>query len=107
MLEAAMPDSRWPSTLVGGSAWFDPVLDRFDQAWQVGVAPRLEDYLPGEGDPRRLRALEGLVHTDLEYRLKAGEPARVEDYLSRFPEIARDQRLLLDLLAWEFELRRR
>jgi hypothetical protein len=105
-----MPET-WPPT-ASQSLGEDPsgcetLLERFEQAWHEGRSPRLEDYLPPEGDPARLDALGGLVHIDLEYRLKAGEAARVEDYLPRFPEVGRDERLLLDLLAWEFELRRR
>ena len=52
------------------------------------------------------RVLGTLVNVDLEHRLKRGEPVRVEHYLQRFPELA-DERLLLELLTWECELRRR
>src|SRR5439155_21760144 len=48
-----------------------------------------------------------LVHVDLEYRLKAGEPARVEEYLGRYPDLGRDRRVVLELLAAEWKLRRR
>jgi serine/threonine protein kinase/formylglycine-generating enzyme required for sulfatase activity len=43
---------------------------------------------------------------DLERRLKAGEAVQVEHYLSRYPEVAADQAVVLNLLAWEFALRR-
>ena len=36
----------------------------------------------------RLALLVELVHVELELRLKAGEPARVEEYLRRYPELA-------------------
>jgi tetratricopeptide (TPR) repeat protein/tRNA A-37 threonylcarbamoyl transferase component Bud32 len=105
-----VPDA-WPATdtptPAGALPGSDTLLDRFEQAWQDGLSPRLEDYLLPEGHPARFDVLEGLVHADLEYRLKAGEPARVEDYLSRFPQIAERESLLLDLLAWEHLLRLR
>ncbi len=57
--------------------------------------------------PPLLRAmvLVELVHTDLEYRLRAGEPARVEDYRARYPEL-RTGAAFLDLIAAEWEIRR-
>ena len=66
----------------------------------------LEDYLPTDGRQRRAVLLE-LVHTDLEYRLKDGEPARVEEYLIRFPELKSDPAAELELITAELELRRR
>src|SRR5262249_23561520 len=44
---------------------------------------------------------------DLELRLKAGEAARVEEYLARYPELAGDRAATLGLIAAEHELRRR
>ena len=80
---------------------------RFEQAWQQGPRPVLEEFLPAAGK-ERLAVLVELVHLDLEYRLKAGEPARVEDYLSpHFPELAEQPQLVLGLLTTEYELRRR
>ena len=48
-----------------------------------------------------------LVHVDLEFRLKAGESARVESYLVRYPHLTKDSGTVLDLLEAEYELRRR
>jgi hypothetical protein len=47
------------------------------------------------------------VHLELELRLKAGEAARAEEYLARYPELAGDSAAALDLIAAEHELRRR
>ena len=57
----------------------------------------LEDYLPTGNCQRRAVLLE-LVHTDLEYRLKDGEPARVEEYLAHFPELKGDPAAELELI---------
>jgi serine/threonine protein kinase len=46
-----------------------------------------------------------LVHVDLELCLKAGERARVEDYLARYPELAEQTSVVFDLIAYEYELR--
>src|SRR5262249_18133778 len=56
-------------------------LDGSESAWRRGERPDLAGLLP-EG-PRRRQALLDLVHVELELRLKAGESARVEDYLTR------------------------
>jgi predicted ATPase len=81
-------------------------VKRFEHAWRQGPRPGIEDYLPG-GDPLRFRVLIELVHIDLELRLKAGEIARAEEYLARYPELAGDQAVPLELIAAEHELRRR
>jgi tetratricopeptide (TPR) repeat protein/tRNA A-37 threonylcarbamoyl transferase component Bud32 len=90
--------SDTPSTL--------DILDAFDAAWQQPVRPRLEDFLRPPSEPGFREVLIGLVCIDLERRTKAGERARVEEYLSRFPEL-RQGNALLELVLMERELRRR
>jgi Tfp pilus assembly protein PilF len=82
----------------------EAIVQRFEQAWHEG-RPAPEDYLPAAG-PLRRAVLGELIHADLECRLRAGEPARVEDYLGRFPELADDAACLLDLVVAEYHLRR-
>src|SRR2546421_4545887 len=79
-------------------------VDSFEDAWQHGAQPAIEDYLPPEG-PNRATALVELVHVDLERRLKAGEAIRVESYLRRYPELNEGRRVL-ELLTAEYRLRR-
>jgi hypothetical protein len=81
------------------------LVDLFENAWQSGQRPQIDNFLPPEGPDRR-RLLIELVHVDLERRLKAGEAARVEQYLERYSELAADQEVVLKLLAAEFALRR-
>src|SRR5690242_15255242 len=81
------------------------LLDRFEDAWRGGGRPALEDYLPG-GAGRRAALVE-LIHLDLEYRLRAGEPAGLDGYLERYPELHADRAAVLDLIAAECELRQR
>src|SRR5436309_2387356 len=53
-------------------------VKRFEGAWRQGLRPVIDNYLPN--GPLRPRLLVELVHIDLELRLKAGEPARAEEY---------------------------
>jgi tRNA A-37 threonylcarbamoyl transferase component Bud32 len=82
------------------------IADRFESAYETGHWPTINDYLPA-GGPERLAVLVPLVHIDLERRLKAGEAARVQTYLERFPELAEDPAVVLDLLVAEYRQRRR
>src|SRR5438094_438678 len=63
---------------------------------------------PGRASPtaRRGAALAALAPAELAYRLRAGEAARVEEYLTRFPELAADPGAALELIATEYNLRR-
>ena len=81
-------------------------VQRFENAWRHGPRPRIDDCLP-IAVPLRRRVLIELVHVELELRLKDGEPARVEEYLGRYAELAGDRAAVLGLIAAEHELRRR
>src|SRR5262245_29273240 len=81
------------------------VLQRFEEAWRGPARPDLCDFLPAPA-PGDTRLLFELVHIDLDFRLRHGEPARVEDYLRRFPELEQDRAALVDLIAAEYALRR-
>jgi eukaryotic-like serine/threonine-protein kinase len=84
-------------------AW-ETALGRFVSAWRRGERPDLDPFLPAGPAPAGL--LLEMVHADLDYRLKAGLPARVEDYLGRFP-VLNEPGVLLELLFAEYSLRRR
>jgi serine/threonine protein kinase len=89
----------------GAGDEFEDVIRRFEDAWHGPSRPEITAYLPtGAG---RTPLLTELVHVDLEYRLRAGEVARVEEYLARYPELADDGAVMLELIAAEHELRRR
>ncbi len=93
----ALPTAAWQG--------LEAALRAFEDAWRGGTPPDLSDYLPPQ-PAHRLAALVELAHTDLEWRLKSGLPARAEDYLARFPELA-EPALAVALIAREHELRRR
>jgi WD40 repeat protein len=84
----------------------DDVIQAFEDAWRSGQRPVIEDHL---GGPQSMRGelLSELAHVDLEWRLKAGESARAEEYLARYAELSDDPETAAELLAGEFRLRRR
>lgn len=92
--------------LLTSPSWSDceELIKTFEEAWQRGPAPAIEGFLRVPGPARHALLIE-LVHVDLEFRVKAGEPARVETYLRDHPELADDRRALLELIAAEYELR--
>lgn len=78
----------------------------FERAWLAGDRPDLSEFL--SADPIACRAiLPHLIHAELEFRIKQKEPARVEEYLQRFPELLNDDAVVLQFLQAEFQLRRR
>ena len=82
----------------------ESILGHFEAAWLSGRRPEIDAFRPA-GAAATL--LIELVQTDLEFRLKAGEAVRVEEYLQRYPELGADRALFLDLLTAEYLLRRR
>ncbi len=104
-----MPPEPTPTLphLPQSSAGAETLIRRFEADWLAGRRPGIDAYLgrcPGEG---RTALLVELVHAELELRLKAGEPVRVEEYLARYPELANDKAALLDLITAECRHRRR
>src|SRR4051812_45918080 len=94
------------STLADGAgAQFEDAIRRFEDAWQGRVRPEIGAYLPA--GPGHTRLLAELAHVDLEYRLRAGDAAQVEDYLARYPALADNRAAALDLTAAESARRRR
>ncbi len=84
----------------------EELIEAFESAWRGGQQPAVHEFVRGDGDFRRKLLIE-LVHTDLEFRAKSGEAVRVETYLASFPELACDRQTTLDLIAAEYEFRRR
>ncbi len=84
---------------------FDDVIRRFEQAWFNGDRPQIEQYLVENSDDS-VRLLVELAHADLEFRLRATETARVEDYLAQFPALAAVPEHVLGLARTELRIRR-
>src|SRR5262249_45055279 len=97
------PISEAPSDSV--SDRLESIIERFEAACQGGERPPFDDFLPTE-EPYRFRTLVALAQIELERRLKAGTPVRVETYFHRYPELAQDSQTLLQFVAAELRLRR-
>jgi tetratricopeptide (TPR) repeat protein len=93
-----------PSSNLSSREQRELLREHFEQAWQAGTPPSIEDYLTSSVQDRTT-LLRELVQTDLEYRLRAGEAVRAEEYLGRFPELASDAEALLGLIAAEYRHR--
>ena len=81
-------------------------IRRFERDWLAGRRLGLDQYLDTAGAGRHQLLVE-LAHTELEFRLKDGLPARASDYLRRYPELASDPEAAAELIAAEYEYRRR
>jgi tetratricopeptide (TPR) repeat protein len=66
----------------------------------------LDGYLAEAAPGERPALLLELVHPELHYRLEAGEAARAEDYLGRYPKLRADPAAVPGLVAAEYQLRR-
>jgi serine/threonine-protein kinase len=82
------------------------IIDRFEDAWRRGERPDINRFLADSVGKASTLAVE-LIHIDLEYRLKARDAVRVEEYLARFPWLADDPQRALELLTTEYRQRRR
>lgn len=93
-----------PST--GSWSRLEELIEAFEHAWRAGPLPNIDDFLRGESSEQEALLVE-LIHVDLEFRIKAGEAARVESYFDRYPRLTHDSAAVLDLLKAECELRQR
>jgi tetratricopeptide (TPR) repeat protein/tRNA A-37 threonylcarbamoyl transferase component Bud32 len=84
----------------------EPILELFERALSRGERPALEAFVPALPPAERRALLAELAHAELEFRLKAAEPARVEDYLTRYHELRSDPGVLLSLIRAEYRVRR-
>jgi serine/threonine-protein kinase len=63
----------------------DPVCQSFEEAWQAGQRPRIEDYLGATPEPARSALLRMLLKQELEYRVRNGEQPTEDEYACHFP----------------------
>jgi serine/threonine-protein kinase len=99
------------------AAPFDTLLDQFEEAWQPGAVPRLEDFwsqaqrVAAPAAAQR-DALIDLIKIDLHRRWKAaftqrsGERPVLESYLKRFPALGPAAQLPVELIVEEYSARR-
>ncbi len=80
----------------------DELIDAFEDEWRLQGRPDIASYLEKASAAMREALLRELMALELEYRLRAGEPARVEECLRRFPALQAD---VLELIVLEFRVR--
>lgn len=74
-------------------------------AWEAGQStPSLDRFFPASGALLPEELVE-LCLIDQAFRWRTDGPLRVEDYLARYPQIAQDQELLLELAYGEMRAR--
>ncbi|HEV3005449.1 MAG TPA: serine/threonine-protein kinase, partial [Pirellulales bacterium] len=78
----------------------------FQAAWLAGRRPNIADFLPRDGACGS-DILTKLAQTDLAHRMEADEAARAEEYLVAWPVLAADRDSALELIEFEYQLRRR
>jgi serine/threonine protein kinase len=86
------------------------VLEQFEQAWQDGTSPRIEDFCPSAARAQRQPLLEELVRIDLEYQWRDAQRRStagplIEEYVRRFPDLGPLQCLAPELIGEEYEVR--
>lgn len=77
-----------PATIQNDATWLrhEEHSRRFAEAWQRGQQPKIEDFLPPDGDGRS-RILIELIQIDMEFRRKNGEAVSPSEYRERFPDL--------------------
>jgi|GEM_PF-5095580 len=102
-----MSSVEQPSKGLESAAWkqIEGIIRDFESALQRKQAPKIDDYLLAEASIRST-LLPELIHAELEHRLKAGEAARLEGYLVRFPELRQTSAAMFALMVAEFRLRK-
>jgi WD40 repeat protein len=96
-----------PGITLGESARADceSAIRRFEDAWRGTERPDIREFIPPDS-PHGTQLINELVHIDIEFRLRAGEFARADDYFERFRELT-DAERAVELIAAEFRLRNR
>jgi WD40 repeat protein len=73
---------------VSGQLRVNTACDGFEEAWQAGQRPRIEDFLGKVPEAEQAALLRELVILDMVYRRQAGEQPQFEDYRARFPDVS-------------------
>lgn len=70
------------------AAWrlLEERVDAFESAWADGNRPSIADHLLNP-DPTEGQLLIELICADYEFRLRAGLPSTIDEYIERFPEL--------------------
>ena len=78
---------------------------RLARLWRDGAKPELDAFLAAQGDDLTPAQLAAVLQVDQRERWALGEQPSAEGYLGRFPAVALDPDLALDVVYGEFLLR--
>jgi serine/threonine-protein kinase len=79
------PHWDYPTLPLPSLERIDRVCLAFEDAWQAGQRPRVEEYCAGTLEPERSAMLRHLLLLELEYRQHRGESPAREEYYERLP----------------------
>ena len=74
----------------------DDICDRFEDAWDAGDRPRLEDFAREIDEPHRAALLRELLGLEIELLRRRGESPSPGEYVARFPDHADRVRSLFE-----------
>jgi serine/threonine protein kinase len=95
----AAPHPGWDLPATAALA-VDRICSAFEDAWQAGRRPRLEDFLRGADATARGALLGELLRVDLAYRRRAGERPAAAEYAEHCPD---DEALVAEVFRQEAE----
>src|SRR4051794_11723728 len=98
----AMPETDLGLRLRGSGS--GSLVRRLVRLWRGGGRPDVVAFLSGGGDLGPI-GVAAVLRADRRLRWRSGERRPVEWYFERFPEVAADPELALDLVHGEFLLR--
>lgn len=83
------------------------LVEAYESSWAAGTVAEPSDFLPAPTDPLYPEVLCELVRVDMERRFdgRQGRARRLADYLSVYPELARDRDLARRVAFEEYRLR--
>jgi serine/threonine protein kinase/lipoprotein NlpI len=84
----------------------DPFVVSFEKSQAREGRAEIYAHLPGSDHPLYLPVLRELIRVDLEFNWARGAKKQVEEYISSFPELAKDLKSLGEVAFEEFRLRR-
>ena len=88
------------------ASWQDTPAEKLSRAWGGGAEPELDSFVAGLPDATPADLAE-LIRVDLTRRWQRPDRERAESFLHRFPTVAADPELTLDIVYCEYLARER
>lgn len=91
------------------SSWLrrENIVERFELQWRANGDADVAAFLGSSDAHDQMALLIELIKVDLEYRWERGEEARIETYLTRFPQLGTPDSAPIELLLEELNARSR